>query len=606
MSIGFHHPGFLWFLLFLIPLALVYMYLTRRASRVFPSLKIWRSTTSAEAQLLNQPIKRFLEWLFASLFVLFVTLLAAGIHIRTSPDAQQLLMLVDNSSSMTRTDTESSASTFLKRSVNQLHKVLRHLPKGRRWRVYQLAPTPRLAGRGTGPITEPRFSQLSAAPLQASGTRLERFLNSLLDSSVRPYLYTDQQLPELPALLQTHSDLQIIPVGGPAGNVAITSASLKRRWNGRPRTVHLILQNYSDSSRTFPIRLYGMTKQNRQTTISAKQTKHIQIPVKYGPDPPDRLGVVLDTADPFPTDNGAYFLRRTQQPIPVRIELPSPSSRFVRSAITSAGPSFTLVSERSDTDRSSTVRYQEPLQLLETKSNTPPEPGTISFVNASDEENRKTNPEPISRSSDSPLTTGLDFQELTIENFSPLQPEEKETCLLTSGSLCLALLGRSDRQRPYVRFGFALSDSNFPLLPEFPVLIQRILKHLQKRTHQSNPNHHGSPTHQLLDEQTVTRTWLRPTGGLTQNRIDRSDGKEQRLPPGWYRSANGQKRWTASVNFFYPNESNMNRTFSTVENRISTSSPPSQSTPNQPVPLRQLILLFLMVTWCGFLILSIY
>lgn len=611
MDIRFHTPEFFWFLLTLIPLALFYIYLTRRRSSVVPSLQIWRSTKPAEVRFLNRPLKRFLEWLFATFFVLSVTVLAAGIHTASSPAPQQLILLVDNSSSMTRSDDESSESTLLRRSLDKLNQVLRNLPDDTRWRIYQLAPSPRLADRGTGPVTDNHLVQLPAAPLDASGTRLQRFLHSLMknidpsDSGVQSYLYSDRQLPNLPSLLQQHSDLQLIPVGGPAGNVAITGASIQRRWNGKPRALHLDLHNYSDSSNSFPLRLHGMDKKNRQITLSAGESKRIRLPLGAETDLPNRLGVVMDTADPFPTDNGAYFRRRTQSSIPVRIDLPSPSARFVRTAIVSAGAPFTVQPGSASSDQRSNEENRDPIQLIERSPDAPPEPGTVSFLSSSIHENLRSPQKPISTNSASTLTKNLDVQELTVQAFSPLNPDADETCLLASGEHCLALIGPADEKRPYVRFGFALPDSNFPLLPEFPVLMHRMLDRLSQN--QKNAEAGFSRSDQVLGQTPLTRTWLRPNGGLAQQRINGSEETSPVLPPGWYRVANrNENRTFTPINFFQPDESRMNRTSPTVEQRISASSPPSPSTSDEPFPVRTLVLLIALVTWSGFLVLSIY
>ena len=614
MGIRFHNPAFLWFLLSLIPLTLFYIYLTRREQTIVPSLQVWRSTQSTDAHLLNRPLKRFLEWLLASLFVLFIVLQAAGIHLQTSSSTRTLLLLVDNSSSMIRTDDGPTTSTLLEKSVDNIHQLLGDLPEQVRWRIYQLAPSPRLTDRGTGPVHERRLGQISSAPLEASETRIHRFMNSLLTnveqsaSGLQSYLYTDQQLSALPALLKRHPELQMIPVGGPAGNVAITDASLERRWNGQLSSIHVDLHNYSDSSRSFPVRLHGLTKKNRQTSISAGASKHIRIPVTPGTPSPEQVGIVMDTADPFPTDNGAYFRRKPQQTIPVRIDLPPPSNRFTRSAVRSAGPSFSLEPEDADAEHREKTGGNpgpEPIRLLETTPDSQPEPGTISFLRSTDNAKRQTVQQPVSSSGSSKLTTGLDFHELNLQSFVPLQRDPDETCLLTSGEHCLAVLSSSEEKRPYVRFGFALSDSNFTLLPEFPVLLHRILDVFRQRLDRSNA---GSFTEtQETDSHTsLKRTWLRPDGGLEQQQINRPATTSRILPPGWYEAMNQKgNRTLKPVNFFHPNESRMNRTSPIVERRISSSSPPSHETPADSFPFRIIVLLMTLLTWSGFLILSV-
>ncbi len=605
MHIAFSNPAYLLFLLLLVPVTLCYIYLTRHTTRIVPSLEIWQSARDSNPPLIQHSLRRFLEWLFACLVLSGLVLLASGPHVPATTPDRPLIFLLDNSSSMLRRGANSSNRSLLEQAKTRIQQELNRLSPEFRWRIYHLAPAPRLLERGTGPpdqdVTAP-----DEAPLKAGQKRLDQFISSIADtpdtSSPSPpvYCYTDQQIQNLSSLLKTHKQLRIVPIGGPEPNTAITRATLKRKRTDTP-IISVRITNYSASPNNVPLLLHGVTKDTIHREIPPESSRNVRLPVRHEKKKQNRVGIVLDFDDPFTLDNAAYFTDRTQ-PVPVRVEMSSGAVPYVRSAIRATGPPFVIANDADDSETSSSSSRQS----IIITDDPPEERGTFSgifFRSTRTSSNSVQTEKPPDIHSDqlSSITEGLAFDEFQVKTFHPFTPGSDETCFLSTNEGCLAVLGTPEDTAPYVQFGFELSQTNLVVLPEFPLLLQRLLRRLTGRPDLTSKL---AVTERLKSNQTADtyiREWLRRDGSISLEHVSNITPQPLSLRPGWYRAAGSKKSEVKAVNFIHPKESRMNRTSSIVNQRSVKPANFQVSTGDNSFPLQELILFLTVFCWGVFL-----
>ncbi len=494
--------------------------------------------------------------------------------------------------------------TYRDRAIRKTVDLLQLLDADTAWKMIKLSPSPGLVRNGVGPPGRNELqNRLSLNPLQVSKTRLSDYVDALMNKQRgekhTPYLLvTDGQLPGLTPPVSNRPGMTVLPVGGASPNVAVTEGRIQRNWKGVPNRMRIRLQNFSDQERKFPLRLHSFTREAVEVSMAAGETKWLGFPINTANKEAERMGVVVDANDEFLQDNAVYAYRSQPRTYPVHLEVEPESRPFIRMLMKSLGEPFQLLDKNNGVEeRRESV--QKPAISIRSGGDVDRGPvrlGAVFFTRTAGKEGSGTvveTPRNIELNESVDLVKNLSFGELQVERSRVLVPNEHETGLISCDSGWIALRGTSPDGTSYLRFGFSLAESNLMILPEFPILIRNALKWFirEQGPETSEMMRVGTRLSLPPDASVFQRRWLKLDGTVEVQRNDPEGTRDSRElnEPGWYEvDTSGDKARHRAVNFFFPEESKMNRTLRSSEDAWDRIRSRFQS--KSTVPLRSVFL----------------
>ncbi len=495
------NPVYLWLLLLLLPLTYLYVQWPSVTEKAVPALTVWkRSGGGTKGARKYRRIIKFFEWLTASLFLIFVTLAAADPSgARSGGGPATVHIVLDNSYSMLAIPGNSNR-TLLQSARNRLSEFSSNLPPRTQWRLHTIAPVPGLLSAGsTGKKPDPDDVKISRTGAVSHG-RVRKYLQNLLENSSgsdRIIFFTDGNVKGLKTLLQQFERFHVNTSPSPMENAGITDASLKTNWRGVPETLSVAVSNYTSGGRQFAVNFYPGTR-GKSVHVGQNETERVSMNIDEMDSP--EIGAVLEQDDSFSQDNATYFHVVKPRSIPVYVvgtsQTPFP---FIRGAVDAIGPPLYMATNQPISRKRFLSDPEMPADkaLLISDgvnvSGTEEVLGHIHFgpTPAGPESGRKTTYQEEGRVTPvapDPVLRELQFGELEIKKGSYLVAGDNSAALLTSPGGTIAVRDRL-KNHHRISFGFRLADSNFPALPEFPLLVRNFVRLLMKKEKSGQPSH---------------------------------------------------------------------------------------------------------------------
>jgi Ca-activated chloride channel homolog len=473
--LSFLSPLALLFGLLAIPIVALYLLRLRRRERRVSSVFLWRQVlhdleANAPWQKLRPNLLLFLQLLALATLVFS---LARPVIFRDSEVQGDLILILDTSASM---QAEDVAPTRFGAAQQKAMELVDKLPAGQVGSVILMGDTPEAlvaqsadreqlrraisdALPGTGGANLDAALSLAASLVQAGGQSEAVVLGDGNVSSVR--------LPDaLPFALRHES------IGTAAHNLAVGAFSTRRTETGLEGLARV--SNYGSAAGAASVQLYADGK--------LYDMREIEVPpgedsvVRWSALPEAALFEVrLVPGDVFPLDDRAWAVGGSGTE--ARALLLTRGNRFLEKALSlQPGLELTLATPESFSGQGDYDLWifdgflPRDLPRGAVFILAPPA-GAVSWASAA--------PTPVGglRQGDSDLLRYVDLSEVHIREAVPLQPPPEAQVLLESGQGCLAAAWNEPHRR-VAAFAFDLHDSDLPLQPTFPILVQNLVSWL--------------------------------------------------------------------------------------------------------------------------------
>lgn len=626
----FSFPSYLWLLTLLIPVTIVHYRRRQASSSVVPSTRVWKKTRETEGKRFWWT--GFIEWgqwLIATMLVVLITFYVAGFQWKALGERapRSLTVIVDNSTSMRRISPD--GSTFLNRAITTGVNRIQRGEADVQWRVFALAPEPYVVEKGTESrgISRDVFSSVQTAPQESLQPADVRGMDwkELKSEEHNVVFVTDGQgieASDLRELLSLDpSEFQVRYVGNPTENIGVTNGSLKLDRKEKSLQLSVTVSNFSGRKTSQKWQLYRGTtpvrngtvslgsgetetlsiqgtrkrtwKKNRRfrtTTFFSAQTTNTKQPRDQswksvlkspGASHSNRLlTFVLGSDDAFSLDDAGYYILPYYRRFVVVSPSESVRTRIVK-AVEASGMlhEFVLLDEIPDhlgpfehfTDAIWVVdgtgkraRIERVLAELTPR-------GMVWFRSGSPEGTE----EIVSRELDqirmipgSGFGAEVDTGELSVNRARIMNPGDSRNLPLMESKRGIIGVRKRGKDSTLIEFGFSLSDSNFPSLPAFPLMIRNV-DQVFPRSREVPENwmaNAGNSFPPLLRNR--NRLLLTVPSGYKNRNSElqfrrRTDRKSRAVDPGFYGRKNQEP--ALAVNLFSREESKMNRSISDRE-----------------------------------------
>jgi Ca-activated chloride channel homolog len=465
-------PLALLFGLLSIPIVALYLLRLRRRERRVSSIFLWRQVlrdleANAPWQKLRPNILLFLQLLVLAALVFS---LARPVFFRDSEIQGDLILVLDTSASMQAEDVAPSRFGIAQQKAVEL---VDKLPAGHVASVILMGDTPEVlvaqssdkkrlreavsgARPGAGGANLDAALSLAASLVQAGGQSEAVVLGDGNVSSIR----TPDALPFA---------LRHEIIGTPAQNLAVGAFSTRRTTTSLEGLVRV--SNYGSASGATSIQLYADRKlyDMRDIQVSPGEDKVLQWSAL-----PDAalFEVRLVPGDIFPLDDRAWAVGGSGAE--ARALLVTAGNRFMEKALLlQPGLELTLTTPENFSGQGDYDIWifdgflpdelpQGALLILD------PPAGRLSWVSST-----PTSVETL-KQGESELLRYVDLSEVHIREAVPLQPPPDAQVLLESGDECLTAVWDEPHRR-IAAFAFDLHDSDLPLQPTFPILVQNLV-----------------------------------------------------------------------------------------------------------------------------------
>lgn len=498
---------------FLSPLALA-LGLTLPVVVVFYLLKVRRHDEEVSSTFLwndllrdlaaHEPLQR-LKWNVMLLLQLLALALITFAVAR--PFTEQLgqkpvqaVLLLDGSASMQATDLQPSRFA---RAVDAARNTLADLPENSLATAILVTGHPQVIAAATGDRHQVERALDGAQPSGAAGDMREALLLARSlggdPSTRRIYLFTDGAFTLPPDLPDDLGSVQVVGVGQPSGNLAVTTISARPDpRDNRRQQLFTRVENFSDApaQAVLTTAVDGQAVENR--TLNLDPNGHSD--QVFEELPAGARWASVTVADQrgdngLRLDDTAYAVLTQHKP--AQVLLVSNGNQFLEKVLTLL-PNvdlYRIPAQRYlavEADRFDVIVFDDYLPPLLPRGNllvvNPPDRGPFHV----DGEVRR--PRVATWEREDPLLAFVDIRELSVDRAAKLDlPRWAKPLISTSDGVPLMAAGQ-DGDRRVAILPFDLRQSNLPLLPAFPVLMSNVLSYLAPPgVVQSSEVHTGDP-----------------------------------------------------------------------------------------------------------------
>ncbi|MCC6737952.1 MAG: VWA domain-containing protein [Planctomycetia bacterium] len=515
----FDRPLFLWAFLALAPVVAAFLVKRRRTRVVVPDLEAWLSAAAGKRVPAGWRQFREAGSLALNLAACAALALAAAGPRPSAPQGTDWALVFDVSASMGASDGRWD------RSVRGAQEFARGLPRSDRFRVYLAGAVPRALGgwREGGeelpglPRPDERSGDVAGALALAKEDPAARA------GAVKTVVWSDREAggDMAPRVAQAKE------------NVAIEGLDARRRWNSPMVDVVVRVTNHG-RGRAAPIVVAGFGA-NLEPDYRLLEGLDPGETVLLDLERNSRDGGILQVSvgeDSLALDDDAFAVVPPLRRALVFVVAPEAKSPFLSSALAALGDALDRDSGLVEPGR------EEPADLL-VFDRCAPSAGPCLAIAPPSSAAAVENPAVTAWAADLPLLRGLDLSRLRVARARPLAREPGATVLVDSAAGPLAVAS-PDR----VVLGFALEDSNLPLLAAFPLFVRNCVEELSRERPMAPA---------------VTGEWVTPfegeyeawEGGFTETRT----GPWRATRPGHAIFTKGGISRPLAVNFFDPAES---------------------------------------------------
>jgi hypothetical protein len=301
----FHLPWGLLALLAVPAILALHLFRRRFEPRVVSALFLWATDdhivmSGRKREPLRSSVSLWSELLAATCLAFAL----AGPRSCGSDSARHLVVVLDDSASMAATPGGESAAARVRQA---LERRIRALHSADRVTVIESGALPRTLV-GPGALGAEALERLAAWNPRSAAHDYSAALGMALQhaAGTRVYFYTDTPVEELERTNPLPAEVEVVALGRPAQNVAITQAQrITGAEEGAPERALLSVRSFAAATRTLELRLYAGTEllAQRALELAPGKSQSLALDLPAGAPPIEaRL-----SADDFEFDDRAYL-----------------------------------------------------------------------------------------------------------------------------------------------------------------------------------------------------------------------------------------------------------------------------------------------------------
>ena len=468
---GLLAPSSLLFGLLAIPIVALYLLRLRGRERVVSSTFLWRRIVhDLEANTPWQRLRANLLLILQLVALAALVLALAGPYLlRASSISGDLIVLLDSSASMRATDVGPSR---FEKSRQEALRLMDHLPPDSLATVILMGDVPEVLVAQSLDRETVRRAIVKAQP-SVGGANLASALSLAAsvvqgDTPALTVVLSDGNVTGLQPTGVLPFELRYEPIGAPAGNLAIAAFSIRRTETGVEGLARIT--NYGRQSSATSLHLYtdGTLYDVREMDVGGDGDHTVRW---FSLPEATILEARLVPGDTFSLDDRAWATGDTGAKI--RALLVSRGNRFLEKAL-SLQPGLEVT--RATPDTYSTEGDHDLWVFDGFKPATLPD-GAVLVLDPPAGSAPWVSAEPVhiqaTRPSGSEILRYVDLSNVHVREAVPLRPLPEARVLLDSDQGPLFAVWEEPHRRVAV-FAFDLHDSDLPLQPAFPILIQNL------------------------------------------------------------------------------------------------------------------------------------
>jgi len=452
--VEFSNVPALWLLTLAIPLVLLYLLKRRRRDVVVPSTMLWKQALEdIRADTPFQKLKSSLLLLLQLLILVLITAILSGPHLVSSASlSRQRILVLDCSASMKATDVEPSRFAVAKQ---KLLKALDDIPVSDSVLLLAFSSETSIVQQSTNDLSQVRskLNSLQAEDVAGDWSQLTKILEPLLRNSSPPLVMIASDFANVPSNLLGPISFDPIIAGKSGDNIGIMRV-VSKPLPGSDKIQVLLYQikNFSKKTTTSTLTLFANDSVMDSFEVKLGPGETLERTTEINVDQTIKVRIEKKTGDVFTLDDDYVLFVEPVEPSTVKLKYENP---FLRKAL-AVLPSIKISNEGS-------------IPIMMIKSIDEVEQSGIYFLSSKSAQTTV----PVRWNDGHPVLRFVDVGAWQIQNATAMTPPVGAESLveISSGTIVYAL---EDKGRKIV-LGFALEDSNLPLLAGFPVFLQNAI-----------------------------------------------------------------------------------------------------------------------------------
>jgi len=452
--VEFSNVPALWLLTLAIPLVLLYLLKRRRRDVVVPSTMLWKQALEdIRADTPFQKLKSSLLLLLQLLILVLITAILSGPHLVSSASlSRQRILVLDCSASMKATDVEPSRFAVAKQ---KLLKALDDIPVSDSVLLLAFSSETSIVQQSTNDLSQVRskLNSLQAEDVAGDWSQLTKILEPLLRNSSPPLVMIASDFANVPSNLLGPISFDPIIAGKSGDNIGIMRV-VSKPLPGSDKIQVLLYQikNFSKKTTTSTLTLFANDSVMDSFEVKLGPGETLERTTEINVDQTIKVRIEKKPGDVFTLDDDYVLFVEPVEPSTVKLKYENP---FLRKAL-AVLPSIKISNEGS-------------IPIMMIKSIDEVEQSGIYFLSSKSAQTTV----PVRWNDGHPVLRFVDVGAWQIQNATAMTPPVGAESLveISSGTIVYAL---EDKGRKIV-LGFALEDSNLPLLAGFPVFLQNAI-----------------------------------------------------------------------------------------------------------------------------------
>lgn len=453
--IEFSNVSALWLLTLAVPLILLYLLKRRRRDVLVPSTMLWKKALEdIRADTPFQKLKSSLLLLLQLLILVLITAILSGPHLVSSASlSRQRILVLDCSASMKATDVKPSR---FEEAKQKLLKAVDEIPGSDSVLLLAFSSETSIVQQNTNDLSQVRskLNSLEAEDVAGDWSQLTKILEPLLRNSPPPLVLIASDFANVPSNLLGAISFDPIIAGNSGDNIGIMRV-VSKPLPGSDKIQVLLYQikNFSKKTSASTLTLYANDSVMDSFEVKLGPGETLERTTEITVDQTIKVLIEKKPNDVFTLDDDYVLIVDPVQPSSVKLEY---ENLFLRKAL-AVLPSIKISNDGS-------------LPIMKIKSINEAGQSGIYFLSSKSAGTTV----PVRWNDGHPVLRFVDVGAWQIQNATAITPPVGAESLveISSGTIAYAA---EDHGRKIV-LGFALEDSNLPLLAGFPVFLQNAIQ----------------------------------------------------------------------------------------------------------------------------------
>ncbi|HEU5139553.1 MAG TPA: BatA and WFA domain-containing protein [Bacillales bacterium] len=476
---GFMTPASLWFLSFIGILILFYFFKKQFDRRPVSSVYLWEQTvkeweTNRWWKRLQRSLLLLLQ-ILAMLFLIFA--LARPFVFGKGVNGDHLVIVIDSSASMA---VQEGDGTRFELAKDKAQSLLESLTSDQAVTLIVARKVPQLLETKTYDLdrTAEEIKDLKLSYQYTDLKETIRLADSLAGDHGEIHIFTDQLQQKQVEGVEMGSRLKVHNIGVSRPNLSLEAFGV--RVNGNTVSAVITLENEGDQQASTVVSIYHDDKRLKQLKKEVPKGKQVTVTVKGLPEK-KVYSARIEQEDAFPLDNRRWAFLSDDSP--QTLYLAGQVNPFLAKALQYTGAHIVRIPENEDgryhfpeNDGGEAVYVLAGIPSDEwpkgAKLIVSPKPGGPFQI-----KKKKPLAYQLQITKDDPMMQYVNVEEVYLAKAYSVGKSNSLVPLIKSGKMPIVSKGRLHGAKT-VLFSFSIQDSDWPLHPSFPILVQNALAYL--------------------------------------------------------------------------------------------------------------------------------